>query len=451
MNAPLRPQDLPLASPASGADVPPPDADYRAPIRLGLALLVLGFGGFLAWAGLAPLDEGVPASGIVSVDSKRKRVEHASGGIVEQILVRDGQPVKAGDALIVLNETQSRSALDATLGQHRSAQATLARLQAERAGAAAIAFPPELSGASGEPDVEALMKAQRDLFRSRRSALEGELGIVRESTLGLEMQLASLSQLKAGREKQIALFREQLDSYARLKDQGFLSRNHILDVERQLAELQSKQSEDLANISAVNARLAEFRMRGAQRTIEYRREVETQLADVQRELAALGERLIAQRDTFNRLVIRAPVTGQVVDLAFHTEGGVVKPGDRILDLVPDDDALIVEARVSPQYVDRLHVGLPADVHLEAYASLADRPLVKGLVEVVSADALLDTKAGLSYYAVRVAVPREELAKLGAVKLLPGMIATVMVKTGERTLASYLARPLLRRFSTALTE
>ena len=430
---------------------PTPNADYASVIRLGLWLLAVGFGGFLAWAFLAPLDEGVPAAGVVAVESNRKRVDHPSGGLVEQILVREGQPVKAGDTLLVLNETQSKSALDATLSQYYTAKAALARLHAERGSADDVRFPPELTSAATNPEVSAAMRAQDDLFRSRRSALAGELRIIRESTLGLELQLASLSQLKAGREKQIALFREQLDSYEKLKQKGFLSRNHLLEVERQLAEVQSKQSEDLSNISGIGARLAEFRMRGAQREVEYRREVETQLAEAQRDVATLGERLTAQRDTFNRLAIKAPVSGTVVDLAFHTWGGVVKPGDRILDIVPQGDDLIVEARVAPQYVDRLRVGLPADVHLDAYASFADQPLVSGVVAVVSADALVDSKAGQSYYAIRISVPRSELARLGEVKLVPGMLATVMVRTGERSLAIYLARPLLRRFRTAMTE
>lgn len=438
-------------APAGDAARQLPDADYGSAVRLGLWVLVLGFGGFMAWAALAPLDEGVPAPGVVAVESQRKRIDHLNGGIVEKILVRDGQRVREGDELLVLNETQGRAALNATLSQWRSALATEARLKAEQAGAAAVAFPPALAAAEGEPEVAAAMRAQAELFRSRRAALEGELRILRESMRGLQAQLASLDQLKAGRAKQIALFNEQLASYRSLSRQGFVSRNQLLEVERQLAEVQSKESEDLANIAGINARLAEFRMRGAQREIEYRREVETQLAEVQKEVATLGERLAALRDTHERLVIRAPVSGTVVDLAFHTEGGVIKPGDRILDIVPGGDNLIVEARVPPQYVDRVHAGLPADVHFDAYMSRAERPVISGTVAVVSADALLDERSGAQYYAMRVTVPAAELEKLGGLALQPGMQGTVMVKTGERSLLVYLARPLLRRFDTALTE
>lgn len=295
------------------------------------------------------------------------------------------------------------------------------------------------------------MTSQKELFHSRRSALDGELSIIRESVRGLELQVKSLDQLKAGREKQIALFNEQLASFTKLNLEGFVSRNQLLDIERQLAEVQSKQSEDLANIAGISARLAEFRMRGVQREIEYRREVETQLSEVQREVATLAERLVALRDTNQRLAVQAPVDGVVVDLAFHTIGGVIKPGDRILDIVPEGDELIIEAQIAPQYIDRIKVGLAADVHFDAYMARAESPVITGIVKVVSADALTDARTGTQYYAMRVSVPPAGLKKLGNLTLQPGMTCTVMVKTGERSLLVYLARPLLRRFSSAMSE
>jgi protease secretion system membrane fusion protein len=430
---------------------PRPDADYDKPIRLGLWLLALGFGGFLAWAAFAPLDEGVPAQGVIASESKRKRVDHLTGGIIARLLVREGERVKAGQELILLDGVQAGAALNATLGQWRIAAATAARLDAERKGLKAVAFAPELLEAAGEPETAAAMAAQSELFRSRRSALEGELRIIHESVRGLELQLRSLDQLKAGREKQIALFKEQLASFTRLNRDGFVSRNQLLDIERQLAEVQSKQSEDLANIAGINARLAEFRMRGSQREIEYRREVETQLAEVQRDAATLAERLAALRDTHRRLAVLAPVDGVVVDLAFHTVGGIIKPGERILDIVPEGDELIVEAQVAPQYVDRVQPGLDADVHFDAYMARVERPMITGTVKVVSADALTDSRTGMQYYTMRVSVPPAELRKLGSLALQPGMSGTVMVKTGERSLLVYLARPFLRRFSSALSE
>jgi membrane fusion protein, protease secretion system len=277
------------------------------------------------------------------------------------------------------------------------------------------------------------------------------MAIMRESVRGLEAQIESLDQLRAGRQKQVELFQQQLDSFRKLHGQGFISRNQLLDLERQLTEVQSRQSEDLANIASINARLAEFRMRGAQRELEFRREVETQLADVQKEVALLGERLAAQRDTHSRLVVRAPVSGTVVDIAFHTVDGVVKPGERIMDIVPAEDELIIEAQVHPQYIDRVHVGLPADLHFDAYMSRIDRPVISGKVAVVSADVLTDPRTGAQHYAMRISVPPIEIAKLQGLQLQPGMQATVMIKTGERSLLVYLGRPIMRRFATAMSE
>jgi protease secretion system membrane fusion protein len=427
------------------------DTDYRRTVRWGIAILVIGVGGFAAWAALAPLDEAVPAAGVVSVESKRKRVEHLTGGIVEKILVREGEQVREGQELVLLNEVQSKAALNAALSQWRIARATEARLDAERRNADSIEFPPELQQAAADPDVAAAMRAQEEVFRARRSALQGELRMIRESVKGLESQVGSLERLRTGRETQVKLFNEQLDSYRKLKEQGFVSRNHLLEQERQLSEVQSKQSEDLSNIAGVRARLAEFRMRGSQREMEHRKEVEAQLADAQKEVATLGEKVAAHRDTHKRLAIRAPVSGTVVDLAVHTVDGVVKPGDRLMDIVPAADETIVEARVAPQYIDRVRAGLPADLHFDAYMSRVERPVVTGKVAVVSADALSDSRTGEPFYAMRVSLPGAERARLGSLQLQPGMQTTVMVKTGERSLLVYLLRPLLRRFTGALGE
>jgi HlyD family type I secretion membrane fusion protein len=451
--APTQASGMPARPVASPPPPPPPDADYRRPVRLGVLMLVVGLGGFLLWAALAPIDEGVPAAGVVAVESKRKRVDHLTGGLIERILVRDGQVVAEGDPLVELNETQAKAALNAIEGEWRvaAATATAARLEAERAGARSIVFPKALLDAAGDPEAAAAMRTQSELFRSRRGALAGELAIVRESVRGLELQMKSLERVMEGRALQIRLFTEQYESFLKLHAEKFVSRNQLIDIERQLAEVQTKQSEDLARMAEVGARLSEFRMRGAQREIEYRREVEALYAEVQKSLATLGERLTAQRDTVRRLVLRAPSGGTVIDLAYSTLGGVIKPGDRILDIVPDGDELIIEAQVPPQYIDRLVAGQPADVHFDAYMSRVDRPVLTGTVKVVSADALVDPRTGIPYYAMRVAVPGAELKRLGDIRVQPGMQATVMVKTGERSLLAYLTRPLLRRFQGALGE
>lgn len=427
-----------------------PNADHASPTRWAMWLLIVGFGGFVLWASVAPLDEGVPTPGVVNVDTKRKRVEHLMGGLVERILVKEGQHVQAGQGLVVLNEVQGKAALDSVRNQWLMASAAVARLQAEREAAPTVRFPKALE-TDKAADVQAALKSQRDVFASRRRSLDGELRIVRESAKGLRAQLASLAQLKSGREKQVSLFKDQLARFEALQQQGFVSQNQLLDIERQLSEVQSKQAEDLSNIAATNARLAEFQMRDQQILNDYRKETEAQLTEAQKELSLQTERMKGLSDSFDRLVIKAPVAGTVVDVAVNTVGGVVKPGDRVMDIVPAGEELIVEARLSPQFIDRVHPGLPADVQFDAYVSMAKRPRVAAVVETVSADVVTEPRTGVPYYTVRVRISPEELVTLKGAKLFAGMQCSVTIKTGERTMMTYLLRPLLQRTGASLLE
>jgi HlyD family type I secretion membrane fusion protein len=326
----------------------------------------------------------------------------------------------------------------------------VARLEAEREGLSVVRFPRELEQ-DRSAEAKAVLKAQRDVLTSRSRALEGELRISRESTRGLQAQLVSLAQLKTGREKQVGLFKDQLARFEALQRQGFVSQNQLLDIERQLSEVQSKQAEDLSNIAAITARLAEFQMRDQQILNNYRKETEVQLAEAQKELSLQTERMKGLIDNFDRLVIKAPVTGTVVDMAVNTVGGVVKPGDRLMDIVPAGEELVVDARLFPQFIDRVHPGLPADVQFDAYVSLAKRPRLVGVVETVSADVMTDPRTGTSYYTVRIRIPPSELATLKDVKLFAGMQCSVTIKTGERTMLTYLLRPLLQRTGAAFLE
>ena len=451
------PQSAPTAATASVGPTPLlhgkprlPNTDHAGPTRMAVWLLTVGFGGFLLWSSLAPLDEGVPTPGMVGIDTKRKRVEHLAGGLVEKILVREGQQVKADEDLVMLNDVQGKSALNAVRGQWLMATATVARLQSEQEGLSAVRFPKELAN-DRAADARAAMKSQSDQFASRRRSLEGELRIVRESTKGLQAQLVSLAQLKSGRERQVSLFKDQLGRFDALQKQGFVSQNQLLDIERQLSEVQSKQGEDLSTIAATNARLAEFQMRERQLLNDFHKDVEAQLTEAQKEQSLQAERLKGLADSHDRLVIRAPVAGTVVDVAVNTVGGVVKPGERVLDIVPVGEELVVEARLAPQYIDQVRPELPALVQFDAYVSMARRPKVNGVVETVSADVITDPRSGAPYYSVRVRIQPQELEQLKDVKLFPGMQCSVTIKTGERTLLTYLLRPLLQRTSSALLE
>lgn len=420
-------------------------------IRIGVAIVVLAVGGFFLWAGFVPLDAGIPAHGRLVVESQRKRVEHLTGGIVGEILVKEGQRVRRGEELVLLDQTQTRAALRAAEQQWWTSLAVEARLVAELSGAATPHFPDEIESRRNDPLVRTIVAAQQEAFRTRRAAFDGETEILRSSRRGLEVQLRGLDALKRGRERQVKLLDEQVTAATALRDQGYVSRNQALEIERQLAEIQSRQGEDLASISATQTRLAELRLRESQHWVDTRRDLEASLVETRRDSALLAEKVAAIRDTYARLSIRAPVAGTVVDLAVTTVGGVVQAGDRIMEIVPDGDQLIVEARLDPRYVDRVRAGLSADLHFDAYMNLAMRPLATGQVKTVSADAMMDDRTGTPYYVLRVAIPPTERRRLGDVKLQPGMLCSVMVKTGEQTLLAYLTRPIVRRFFGIFSE
>lgn len=420
-------------------------------IRTGWRVILFGFGSFLAWGSLAPLDQGIPAAGVIASESSRKQVSHVTGGIIEQITVKEGQLVKKGDLLVRLDEAQSLANLKAAQSQWWTALAVESRLQAEIQRRPSLAVPEALREQANLPEIAAILKTQKNVLQARRAASAGEMRLIRESKRGLENQLRSLQNLKTSRERQVALFDEQMASARSLQAQGYLSRNQALDVERQLSEVHSRQSEDLSNINAIQARLAELELRESQYLIDQRREIEAELAEVRRDLTALAERVAAFSDTHERLAIRAPVSGTIVNLAVATVGGVLKSGDRVLDIVPDGDELIVEAKVDPRYIDRIYAGLQADLRFDAYLDAFQRPIVAGDVEVVSADAMSDEKTGVTYYKVRVTIPPTERELLSSLKLQPGMPCTVMIKTGEHSLLTYLVQPLMRRFVGALAE
>ncbi len=411
-------------------------SDTGKVIRGGMLLLALGFGGFMAWAIWAPLDEGVPAPGTVMVESNRKQVQHPSGGVVKEILVKEAQAVRAGDVLLRMEDTQARSAFEATLQTQFYLQAMEARLLAEQAGRREVRFDDDLLRET-HPKAAEHMEAQRRLFAARRNALAGQVAVVEESAAAAEAQAAGL-------DEQIRFLRPQLDGMRDLAAEGYAPRNRQLELERQLAELQS---------GAVRARrsAAEAKLRMVQLRQDFLREVETQFADVKRERATTAERLRAQREDFERTLLRAPADGIVTGLAVHTVGGVIGTGQKLMEIVPAGEALILEAQVAPHMIDRVHPGLAADITLSAFASAPDL-VIEGRVISVSADAIPSGQPQEPpYYVARIEVTPEGLKKLGKLQLQPGMQASVVIKTGERSLMSYLMKPLMRRLRMALTE
>ena len=423
-------------------------------VRIGIAILVLGVGGFFVWAAMAPLDEGVPVPGVVTVDMKRKAVQHLTGGIVKKMHVQESQLVKGGEVLIELDDTQARANFESLRQTYVALRASEGRLAAEQRGADRIAFHSDLDAGDNAPHAAQFIAAQQRLFESRRAALRGDVAILNESAAAQEESLKGLTAQLGNRRAQLRLLEEQLSGTRDLVKEGYLPRNTQLEQERSAAELDATLSDIQGNIQRTGRTIAELRLRAAQRRQEFLRDAEAQLADVKRDIASTYEKLVAAREDLRRVQIRAPVDGQVVGLSVFTEGGVIGAGQRLMDIVPIGEPLVLEAKVPPHLIDRVHVGLPADLNFHGFVN-QPRLVVEGSVVSLSADLLTEPAASgqpvSSYYLARVVVTPQGMKELEGHRMQPGMPADVIIKTGERSLLTYLLRPLLHRIAVALKE
>lgn len=428
------------------------NTDARVYSRLGWLIVLLGVGGFLIWALLAPLDKGVPLSGTVAKESNRKAVQHLSGGTVQQILVKDGDTVKAGQVLVRMNPVVAQSGFDMTEGQYLTARATEARLIAERDGQGKISFPPELEKRRNEPRVAEMMALQNQLLASRRGSLQNEMGAVDESIAGLKLQVKGLEESRESKKEQVKILKEQLEGMRDLAKEGYIARNRLLDLERTYAQLNGAISEDIGNIGRSQRQVIELTLRKSQRTQDYQKEVRTLLTDTQKEAEALGSRLEAQRFELGNVEVKAPVDGTVVGLAVYTQGGVVSPGFRMMDIVPSGDQLIVDGQLPVNLVDKVHAGLKVELMFSAF-NTNKTPHIEGEVETVSADRSVDEKSGMPYYKVRVRVTPKGARMITQHKLniIPGMPVELFVKTGERTMMNYLLKPIFDRAQSSMSE
>lgn len=436
---PLQPAVAPLAP------------DEAAPAgRFGLRVLAIGLGGFLLWGALAPLDEGVPSPGTVSIDTKRKPVQHLAGGIVREVLVREGEVVQDGQPLVRLDEAATRASHDTARQRYLGLRAAQSRLLAEQADAREVVFHPELQREAADPLVRRQMDIEARLFAARRAALAADLQGLREAIAAQHAQQAAIAGMSASRRAQLDSLNEELGHTRELVREGYTPRNRQLELERMAAEARSALAELRGNGLRAQSQIAELRQRGAQREQEYRKEVEGQLAEVSREVEAGQSRYLALRDDLRRMEIRSPAAGQVVGLAVQAPGAVLAPGQKLMDIVPADEPLLLESRVAPHLIDRIRAGMPVDVRFAAFAH-SPQLVVDGQVLSVSSDLLTETQTNVPYYLARVRLTEEGRRQLGARALQPGMPVEVIFRTGERTLLAYLLHPLSRRLAASMKE
>ena len=439
-----------IAPPDSSPDGKGPVDVARGPILFGVWTVIAVFGVFGLWMALAPLDSAAVANGQVVLDTNKKSIQHLEGGIVEEILVHEGIRVKRGQPLVKLNETASKSRLDLYRGQFLSAKAVEARLMAERDAKNEIAFPQEVLNFEQDDNVRQIIETQRNLFKTRRETLEGQSNILKQKIEQSKQEINGLeAQVKSGT-SQIALLNEEIGNVQTLLAKGNASKPRLLALQRQAEQLKGQRGENQAMISRAQQNIAESNLSISTQKSDFMNKVAQELKETQNEVADLNERIRASADVMDRVVITSPIDGIVTGLAVHTVGGVIKPGDTLMDIIPQNEKLIVEAQVHPQDIDVVHEGLTARVRLTAYKTRRV-PMIKGKVLTVSADKFVDQRTGASYFLARIEVDPEELKKLHDVELSPGMPAQVLIVTGERTMMAYLVNPLSDALSTAFRE
>jgi protease secretion system membrane fusion protein len=426
------------------------NTDPRSYTRIGWWIVITGLGSFLLWACLAPLDKGVPLSGTVTVSTNRKAIQHPTGGTVEAILVKDGDHVKAGQALVRLNAVQVSANAEMMRVKYFTARAAEARLVAERDENDVMIFPPELIKQKNDPRVANNIIMQEQLLSSRLMAIKSELAAIDENISGLKLQTTGLEESRDNKKSQMLFLKEQLDGMRELAKEGYVARNRLLDLERTYSQVNGAISEDIGNIGRGRRQIAELKLRHIQRQQEYQKEVRSQLSDVQREAEALANQLKGLDYDLANVVIKAPVDGTVVGMAIFTHGGVIGPGFKMMDIVPSGDSLDIEGQLPVHLSEKVQPDLPVELMFSAF-NLNLTPNVPGTVTHVSADRYTDEKTGLPYYKIKVKVAPEGMKMISDLEIRPGMPVDLFVKTGERTMMNYLLKPILDHIKMSMTE
>lgn len=422
----------------------------RKLVIAGSALIGIFVFGFGIWSAFAPLHSAAVASGTVVSASSRKTIQHLEGGIIAAILVKDGDTVKTGQTLIRLDDTKARTKLAAIDGQLWDARAREARLFAERDDAPTITFPENLLAQRDKPAVAQALNGQEKIFQAWRSLRDSKIAAIHERINQVHEEIAGdRAEVTAG-DQRIKLINEEIAGVQMLVSKGLERKPRLLKLQGDLAEIQGKRGATLAQIARAKQTIAESEVDILSLKNDAQKQVADDLRDTQKKIHELQEQREEAANVLARTDVKAPQDGVVTDLRVHTLGGVVNPGEALLDLVPTEDQLVVEARVRPEDIDRVHEGLPAQVRLLPYNERRT-PTLDAKVIYVSADRLIDKRTGQPYFAAKLRVDEKELKDLKEAKMVPGMPAEAMIQTGETTVALYALSPLVNSFHRAFRE
>ena len=417
-----------------------------AGLAAGVALLV-GVGG---WAATTNLAGAVVASGHLVVDSYSKKVQHPSGGVVGEILVNEGDRVKAGDVVMRLDATQTRANLAIVTKRLDELNARMARLEAERDDLPELVFPQALMARKDDADVASAMRSETKLFEFRKSYREGRKAQLSERITQFEHEIEGLKAQEVAYDNGLAVLEAEITSQKSLREQGIVSVQRLNSLQTQAATFGGERGEKIAYQAQTAGRITETRLQILQIDQELRTEVGRELREIQAQMGEFVERKVAAEDELKRIDIVAPQSGMVHEMAVHTVGGVVTPADPIMLIVPDGDELALEVQIVPKDIDQLQVGQKAMLRMTAFNQRVT-PELEGHVSRIAADITTDQRTGLSYYLTRISVPVSEREKLNNAPLVPGMPAEAFIQTSERTALSYIAKPLTDQISRAFRE
>jgi HlyD family secretion protein len=415
-------------------------------------LLVCGFVvGLGTWSTYAPLESAAIAIGTVESESSRKTIQHLEGGIIREILVADGDVVRAGQTLISLVDTKARAEAQSLQGQLWEATAREARLQAEQRGEERVSFPARLEMAQmASASVADVLAGQQAIFETRRQVFQSQAAVNREKRSQVEKEIEGLRAQESAASRRIEIVREEAATVAMLVNKGLERRPRLLNLEREMADIEGRRGEIVAQISRAGQVINESQATLLKLENDRQNEIAQSLREVQNQIFQIWERLRAADDQLSRTAIQAPEDGVVTDLKVHTPGGVIGAGAPLMDLVPRQDRLIVIARVRPEDIDVVRPGLSADVNLLPY-NQRRVPRLHGTVTHVSADRLVDKRTDQPYYATKIRVQDPAGTGIDGVQIIPGMPAQAFIKTGRGTVALYALRPLLDSFHGAFRE
>lgn len=425
--------------------------DAKKIIRAGLITILVAFGGFGTWAVFAPLHGAVMAAGQVKIENSRKTIQHLEGGIVSQILVKEGQFVKQGETLIVLESTQVDAQLNIVGDQLAVEQASATRLQAEKVGRATIVFPATLISRSKEATIAEIMRNETALFNNRRQTLNSEIGLMQGQIAEVKREIVALdSQLKAT-DTTVGYLNEELAVNEKLAQKGFVAAPRLLEFKRSLSAQEDRRGEYNADVARAKQKINELGLRIANLRHEYSSQANNELKGAQDKIFDLQERQRVPQDTMRRQTIISPVAGRVVGLKVHTIGGVIGAREPLMDIAPEQGVLIIESRVQISDIDDLRLDMDAEVRLSAYKQRTTR-MVHGKLISVGADSLIDEATHAPYYLAMIKVNADSLKEAGDnVHLYPGMPAEVYILTHSRTAMQYLLDPITNTLNRSFRE